>query len=67
VGEPRFVIYSFGQALKPKSVILSGPYSQLCTNYQVTGEFSTRAVARVEGTMASPRIVIETYNILPTE
>jgi hypothetical protein len=67
VGEPRFVIYSFGQALKPKSVIRSGPYSLLCTNYQVTGEFSTRAVARVEGTMASPRIVIESYNILPTE
>ena len=50
---PRFVIYSYGQALKPadKSLITaSGPYFQLCTNYQVVAEAATRTVVRIEGT-----------------
>jgi hypothetical protein len=69
VGEPRFVIYAFGQALKPapRSVLTSAAYFQVCTNYQVTAEMYTRAVARVEGTLADPRVVIESYNILPTD
>jgi hypothetical protein len=48
---PRFVIYSWGQALKPaeKSLVTSGPYFGLCTNYQITAEVATRAVVRIEG------------------
>jgi hypothetical protein len=48
---PRFVIYSFGQTLRPaeRSVLTSGPFNLLCTNYQVTAETATRAVIRVEG------------------
>jgi hypothetical protein len=48
---PRFVIYAFGQALKPagRSLITSGPYFGLCTNYQVVAEAATRAVVRVDG------------------
>lgn len=69
VGEPRFVIYAFGQSLKPapNSIQFEGPYPRLCTNYQVTGEVYTRAVARVETTRQGPRVVIESFNLLPTE
>ena len=48
---PRFVIYSYGQTLKPaeRSVVLtSGPFFGLCTNYQITAEVATRAVLRAE-------------------
>jgi hypothetical protein len=50
---PRFVVYSYGQTLRPaeRSLILTpGPFYNLCTNYQVTAEVATRAVMRVEGT-----------------
>jgi hypothetical protein len=48
---PRFVIYAFGQALKPadRSLVTFGPYFGLCTNYQVVAEAATRAVVRVDG------------------
>jgi len=51
LGEPRFVIYSFGQTLKPapKGVLTGGSYSGLITNYQITAEVATRAVVRVVG------------------
>jgi hypothetical protein len=49
---PRFVIYSYGQTLRPADrslYMVSGPYFRMCTNYQVTAETATRAVVRVEG------------------
>src|SRR5581483_2816135 len=48
---PRFVIYAYGQALKPadRSLVTSGPYFGLCTNYQVTAEVATRTVVRIDG------------------
>jgi hypothetical protein len=49
---PRFVVYSYGQTLKPADhsiVVGSGSFNGLCTNYQVTAETATRAVVRVEG------------------
>ena len=51
LGEPRFVIYSFGQTLKPapRGVQVSGTYSGMITNYQITAEVATRAVVRVVG------------------
>jgi hypothetical protein len=69
VGEPRFVIYAFGQSLKPakNGITFETPYERLCTNYQVSGEMYTRAVARVEQTSGGPRVVIESFNILPAE
>jgi len=45
VGEPRFVIYAFGQSLKPEFV---DPKSGVALNYQITGEVATRAVVRVD-------------------
>jgi hypothetical protein len=67
---PRFVIYSYGQALKPapKSLYMgSGPFFGLCTNYQITAEVATRAVVRVDGAPTKPRTVIESFNILPPD
>jgi len=52
LGEPRFVIYAYGQALRPaeNSIITTGgPFFGLCTNYQITAEVAARAVVRVEG------------------
>jgi hypothetical protein len=51
---PRFVIYSYGQTLRPADRSLymnSGPFFRMCTNYQVTAETATRAVVRVEGSL----------------
>jgi hypothetical protein len=73
LGEPEFVVYCYGQSLKPapNSVIVSAPIGSglfnLCTNYQVTGEVVTRTVLRVEGTPQNPKTVIESYNILRGE
>ncbi len=80
LGEPRFVIYAYGQTLHPAadSVLTSGPYFQMCTNYQITAEVATRAVVRVEGSpnpahtntflplakRYPPRLVVESFNYL---
>jgi hypothetical protein len=67
---PRFVIYAYGQALKPapKSIYtVSGPFFGLCTNYQITAEVAIRAVVRVDGAPSKPRTVIESFNILPPD
>jgi hypothetical protein len=72
-GEPRFVIYSYGQALKPAAHSLyqgsvgSGAYFGMCTNYQITAEVATRAVVRLDGAPGKPRTVIESFNVLPPD
>jgi hypothetical protein len=50
---PRYVIYSYGQTLKPapNSVYTGGgPFFGMVTNYQVVAEAATRAVVRFNGT-----------------
>ncbi len=64
IGEPRFVIYAYGQALKPEHVNTS---SGTTDNYQITAEFATRSVMRVEGTPQKPKVIMETFNILPPD
>ncbi len=75
---PRFVIYSYGQTLKPAPhslITSSGPFERMCTNYQVTAEVATRAVVRIEGVQYTngvpynphPHAVIESFNVLPPE
>jgi hypothetical protein len=69
VGDPRFVVYGFGQSLRPaeRSILTSGPYLGMCTNYQITGEAVTRTVLQIRGTAGTndpPRPVIEAFNIL---
>ncbi len=70
LGQPQFVIYSFGQALKPKDIYFGGPPNfNLCTNYQITGEFVTRTVCHIVGdpTAANLRIQVDSFNILPAD
>ena len=70
---PRFVIYSYGQALKPAPHSLymgsvnGGRYIGMCTNYQITAEVATRAVVRIDGAPGRPRTVIESFNVLPPD
>ena len=76
---PRFVVYCYGQTLKPakNGVYLSvGSNFGLVTNYQVTAEFATRAVVRIETTatnilgtnvLQNPHAVIENFNVLPPD
>ena len=67
--QPRFVIYSYGQTLKPanNSIWTSGAYSGLCTNYQITAEAATRTVVRIDGAPSNPRAVIESFSVLPPD
>jgi hypothetical protein len=69
--EPRFVVYAFGQSLKPapRSVSTSADFYNLVTNYEITGEVITKTTFRVEGELRNPadplRTVVESYQILP--
>jgi hypothetical protein len=71
VGQPQFVIYGFGQALKPKDIYFGSQASlfNLCTNYQITGEFLTRTVCHVVGdpTAANVKIQVDSFNIIPAD
>ncbi len=83
LGEPRFVIYAYGQALRPAEssiVTATGPFFGMCTNYQPMAEVAARAVVRVEGSANPadannanpkrrypPHLVVESYNFLPPE
>jgi hypothetical protein len=67
VGEPQFVIYAWGQSLRPQSLYLSSPNNNLCTNYQITGEFLSRTVCHVVHTNGFPKMVIDSYNIEPAD
>lgn len=69
--EPRFVVYSFGQSLKPapRSLTSDPNFYHMCTNYQITGEVITKTTFRVEGQPRNQRdplrTVVEKYEILP--
>jgi hypothetical protein len=57
---PRYVIYSYGQTLKPapNSVYtVSGPFFGMVTNYQVVAEAATRAVVRFNGTRINSAVL----------
>jgi hypothetical protein len=75
--DPRFVVFSYGQTLKPadNSRVMSGQYLGLVTNYQITAETATRTVFRVEHAPSAvsrtnsppPRIVVESFMELPVD
>ncbi len=49
--EPRFVVYAYGQSLRPApaSVVTDfGPYFQMPTNYLISGEYVTKTLLRLE-------------------
>ncbi|MEY4917316.1 MAG: hypothetical protein RL616_1229 [Verrucomicrobiota bacterium] len=74
---PRYVVYSYGQTLKPApgGTVLSSPYFQLVTNYQVVAESATRAVITVlpvikptgNGPVTNYNLRVESFNVLPPE
>ncbi len=65
IGDSRFVIYAYGQALKPQHI---DPATGVVDNYQVSAEFATRTVLRLEGDpRGRVRAVVESYNILPPD
>ena len=52
----RYVIYSYGQALKPAPNSIytgSGPLFGMVTNYQIVSEAATRAVVRFNSALAN--------------
>ena len=75
LGSPRYVIFAYGQALKPAdhSIVQSGAYFGMCTNYQITGEVATRTVVRIDQypipgqPLTKPRAVVESFNVLGPE
>ena len=71
--EPRFVVYAYGQSLRPApgSVIPEpGPFFKMPTNYVITGEFVTKTLMRLEGFLENGRLRVrpikETYNEVPS-
>jgi hypothetical protein len=55
-GSPRYVIYCYGQALKPapNSIVTSGGrFFGMVTNYQIVSEIATRAVVRFGSTVTN--------------
>jgi len=72
VGDARYVVYAFGQSLKPadKSIVTSAgnpQYFGMCTNYQITGEVYTRVLLKVGGNAKNPRPEILNFSILPAD
>lgn len=71
----RYVIYCYGQTLKPApdGLVTTGQFFGLCTNYQVEAESASRAIIRVENTPTpgnpnvTPHIIVEQYNPLPPD
>jgi hypothetical protein len=65
--EPRVVVYSYGQSLKPalnSLVTKPGFYYGLCTNYQITGEYVTKTTLRFDGSPGNLRTVVEDHRVL---
>lgn len=68
LGQPRFVIWAFGQSLKPalgSRYVVAGRNFNICTNYQITGESLTRTVCHIEEDPKNPRIVVDSFNVVP--
>jgi hypothetical protein len=64
VGEPQFVIFAWGQSLKPKGApyLVSGPNFGMYTNYEITGECLTRTVCHFVHTNGL-KMVVDSYNV----
>jgi hypothetical protein len=70
LGTPRYVVYCYGQALKPapNGIMAGGNFPLMCTNYQIVAESAVRAVVEVENPNSpNPRIVIKNINPLPAD
>ena len=77
-GGPRYVIYSYGQTLKPapNGIVTSGTDFGMVTNYQVVAEMATRAVVQLHSVLATNAFgsvstnyhaTVEQFNPLPPD
>ncbi|MCW5556844.1 MAG: hypothetical protein KIT22_03245, partial [Verrucomicrobiae bacterium] len=65
--EPRFVIYAYGQTLKPAPNAVNlrpGPLYGITTNYTITGEYVTKTVLRLDGDPRRLEPVIESQRVV---
>ncbi len=65
--EPRFVVYAYGQTLKPAQNAINlrpGPLYGISTNYTITGEFVTKTVFRIDGDPRMLRPIIEDQRVI---
>lgn len=70
--EPRVTIYSYGQSLRPaEGSLRTDPdpirLLNLCTNYQITGEFAAKRVVRFDGSLTNLNAVVESEIIIPAD
>jgi hypothetical protein len=75
--QPRYVVYAFGQTLKPApgGTVLASAYYGLVTNYQVVAESATRSVITVQPSVTITNNVpqtnynlkVESFNVLPPQ
>ena len=74
VGAPRYVVYCYGQTLRPApgGTVLGGNYFGMVTNYQVAAESAARAVVSVQpkvvftatGPVTNYTMKVESFNVL---
>jgi hypothetical protein len=76
---PRYVIYCYGQALRPavNGVVTSSANFGMITNYQIVAESAARAVIHVNKNVLTNALgvvtgtnyttVVESYNLLPPQ
>jgi len=65
--EPRFVIYAYGQTLKPAPNAVNlrpGPLYGITTNYTITGEYVTKTTLRLDGDPRRIQPVIESQRVV---
>ncbi len=68
--KPAYLVYAYGQALAPAPgavVLAPGQYRGMVTNYVVTAEYATKTVFRVEGDELNPKVVTDSFDVLPME
>ena len=70
--EPRVTIYSYGQSLRPaEGSLRTDPdpirLLNLCTNYQITGEFAAKRVVRFDGSLTNLNAVVESEIVIPAD
>lgn len=70
--EPRVTVYAYGQSLRPANQSLRTDARperlfNICTNYQITGEFVAKRVLRFEGSITNLSTVIESEIVIPAD
>ena len=70
--EPRVAIYAYGQALRPADQSLRTEPTpprlfNICTNYQITGEFVSKRIVRFDGSVTNLSAVVENEIVIPSD